>query len=540
MNINGSLVTEKNYSILNKNVDIWNGELPFKRGDKFPTKEMRERADISNTNRLLYENDMDEILNTFLTTFIETDPLYGWQLKELMARLPYNKTTVDYYAAMISGFTPFVNGTDKVDTILNTVVENSNLPASILEETRSRFLDQFSVYRMYTWKGTAKLQKLPSKNCVAFVNSKCTNEIEVVVVFNIYKTEFGNDVCEFIEYHDDGKVVKRVFNYSNGILGKELVEKRQEGMAFEGLNISPIIFCRHNVLSSGDIYGCDMFRYWNSSIVMAMRELQNIFRYDERCREIIRQVPNNALDKDNVTGRTLFVNRGTVPYNADADQKPDMKYVQPDPNMMVALINAFDAAMDTVSNSTGLGKVFFGIEKAGSNISAKSIEAMLYPTRLLVTLIRNELNEFIKEACTKMCAISGLGDIVSSDISINWRNSFPYDEAEHTNAIIERYNAKLLSRADAIVLLDDVPLRIAKQRAAELAGLPVDDDSVTIDRIDTIVEEHVEDSETNDVNTGSEFVESGATDDGDGAEHTNGDDLNNPKGPAWEYERLLL
>ena len=547
MNINGSIVKETDFGIINRNVDVWYGELPFKRGDKFPTRAMQERADISNTNRLLYENEVDDVVNQILQTLPEMSPIYGYQLREIIARLPYNKTSVEYYTAMIAGLVPFIDTSDNVDAALSYVIDNSNLDKSILDETRSRFLDQFSVFKIYSYNGALKLQKIPSKNCVAFVNSKCTDEIEVVVVFNIYKTEFGNSVCEFIEYHTDGKVVKRVFNYNNGTLGKEIVDKRQEGIAFDGLSISPIIFCRHNTVNSGDVYGIDQFRYWNSSIVMAMRSLQNICRYGEYCREVIRQVPNNAIDKDTTTGRSLFINRGTITYNSESEQKPDIKYIQPDPDMMAALINEFDAAMDSVSNSTGLGKVFFGIEKAGSNLSAKSLEAMLYPAKLICTLIRNELNAFIKEACVKMCEIAKVGKISQSDISVSWRNSFPVDEVEHTEAVIRRYEAKLLSKTDAIVILNDVPLRIARQKAQELDGKVLSDgddgnDSGNSDanKLDAVISDNINNSETNDVDTGAAFEESGASGVIVGGEHTNGDDLDNPNGPVWEYERPFM
>lgn len=439
---------------------------------------------------------------------------------------------------MICGYAPFVNGSDAVDTILNTVLENSNAASTILTETRSRFLDTHSVYKVYKHNGVAKLQSIPSKNCVAFVDKDNTAEISVVVIFNIYRTVKGSDVCEFTEYHEDGFIRKRVFNYSNGTLGREIEELADEGKAFDDVDVSPIIWCRHNTIDDSEIYGRDQFRYWDSSLVMAMRELQNLFRASEKCREIIRKVPNSAISKDNVTGRSMFLNKGTIGYDEAASENqngPDIKYVQPDYNMVQAAINAFDAAMDTVSNSTGLGKVFFGIEKAGSNLSAKSIEAMLYPTRLLVTLARNELSTFIKEITNKLSIISGFGEIDRADISINWRNSFPHDEKEHTDSVIARYKEGLLSKVDAIVILDDVPLRIAKQRAAELDGLSVDSQVDIIDCIDDVVESMADTNEA-DVNTDTELRASGGGESSVSDTYTNGDDIENPNAPLWETQ----
>ena len=535
--INGVYVKEKNYSIVNEDVDVWTGELPWKRGSVFPTKKIKERADISHTNRLIYRNEIDSVYNNILQVYPETDPILGYQLRELVARLPYNKTSVEYYVAMVAGLTPFINGKGMVDVILNSVVENTNLGIALIEETRSRFLDQFSVYRLYSYNDRIKIEKIPSKNCVAFVNREHLNEIEVVVVFNIYKTDKGNEICEFVEYHNNGDTVKRVFNYNAGTLGREIEEAREESKAFNDLDISPIIFCRHNVAEQSEVYGTDQFRYWDASLILAMRCVQNISRYGERCREIIRQVPDGAIDKDNRTGRAMFINRGTVEYRQDADNAPSIKYIQPDSNMMQAFINELDSAMDLVSNSTGLGKVFFGIEKAGSNISAKSIEAMMYPTKLSITLIRKELDTFIKEVCIKAGLIAGLTEIKDSDISVGWRNTFPFDEAEHTNAIIARFKEGLLNREDAIAILDDVPLRIAKQRAAEIAGIElVNNDGDK--KVEEAVDSNISSRENQGVSTGAAFEQSGETSD-TGDEHRNGDDLNNPEGPVWEWERPL-
>ena len=535
--INGVYVSEKNYSILEDDVDVWNGELPWKRGSKFPTAKIKERADISHTNRLIYNNDLDKVFNEILQVFPEMDPVWGYQLRELVARLPYNKTSVEYYVAMAAGLTPFINGKDSIDAIVNSVVENTNISSALLSEVRSRFLDQFSVYRMYAYNGTVKAEQLPSKNCVAFVNREHTSEIEVVVVFNIYRAEAGNDICEFIEYHSNGLTVKRVFNYNSGALGREIAELREERQAFDGLEISPIIFCRHNTINDNQIYGVDQFRYWDSAITMAMRCIQNICRYNEKCRELIRKVPDNAVDKDDRTGRSIFINRGTVTYKQEAENSPDIKYIQPDPNMMTSLVNALDVAMDSVSNSTGLGKVFFGIEKAGSNLSAKSIEAMMYGTKLSINLIRKELESFIKELCIKASLIAADKVVNSGDISISWRNTLPVDEGEHTNAVIARYKEGLLSREDAIVILDDVPLRIAKQRAAALAGIEAGENNIER-ALDEIVETRLSTREEQGVYAGTDFDQSGDAS-GAGVEHRNGDDLDNPEGPVWEWQRPL-
>jgi len=470
--INGKYKKETNFSIVPDSTNIWMGELPFKSGSKFPTEPIQTRADIFNTNDLLYENSIDDIYGQYLQVLPETNVLSGFMLRELVCRLPYHRNNVENWVGVICSILPSIEFdlNENIEQQLSKIVNNSNIKTIITDEIRSRFLYGFSCYKLSKYGEKVIIDTIPSKNVVLFANKEHIGEIEVVVVFNIYKSDKGSDICEFIEYHNSGLVRKRCFNYSNGILGREIVELREEGKAFENLDVSPIVVFRHNNINSNDIFGCDTFRFWDSSIVGAMRALQNLFRVGENVREIIRKVPESALSKDNVSGVTTFMNRGTISYNENTDNNIDIKYVQPDMAMIEAAIKVFETAMKSVSIDAGLGSVFFDIEKAGSNLSAKSIEAMLYPTRLRSNLIKEETNEGLIDLVKKIILV-GAGLIVDrSSIQIRWFNTFPHDVKEYTDAIMSRVVAEkpTLSVVDAITLLDNVSNYTAAKKAKEL------------------------------------------------------------------------
>ena len=194
---NMTYIEETNYSILSKKTDVWQGELPFKSGDVFPPASVKERALISNTNRLIYENDVDDIYANIISIFPEIDPMYGWQIREIITNLPYFKNSVNYWTGLIAGEPPVVDGDETVDIKINEVIENSNWGTIIQNEVRSRFMDVISAYRAdVDINDKPTIVAIEAKNLICDVSKIYTNSIEVNVVFNIYTDLDGQQYAE--------------------------------------------------------------------------------------------------------------------------------------------------------------------------------------------------------------------------------------------------------------------------------------------------------------------------------------------------------
>lgn len=532
--MNGSYETETNFNILSRDSDVWLGELPYKYGDTFPTSAIQERANMEYTNELLYENDIDKVYKSILSVIPETDIINGWQIREIVGRLPYFRNSVENWVALTMGKTPFINIRGALGPEIEKLINRTNIVSVMTEEVRARFLYGFSVYRIYDSDGRAMIERIPSKNVVLFANKEHTSVIEVVVVFNIYKGSTGSSVCEFLEYHRDGLIRKRAFNYSNRKLGREIKDAFSEGYWIEGVQTSPIIVCRHNNINMNDIYGVDQFRYWDASICGAMRALQNMFRAGERCRELIRKVPSSATQKNNITGQTSFINRGVIEYNENAERTPEVEYVAPDYNMMKAAIDEFEAAMRSVTVDTGLTSVFWSLERAGTNLSAKALEAMLYPTKLRLLMIQNEMSSDIEEIVLKCCRAAGYNDIDETSVSIVWRDAFPKDELEHTKAIMSRLESDhpTLTRKEAIRMLDDISVDAADALVSDIIAENAEYTAYEETEADSVAND-VTPSNVNQTLTANEDAAGG----GDGAvDNIGGDDIDNPDAPMWEYQ----
>lgn len=470
-NLNDNIIKmpEDNWSLVSNDTDIWPGELPYKIGDKFPTESIKERASISKTNKLIYENDTDQIYSNIISIFPEIDPTYGWQIREIVTNLPYFKNSVNSWVGLVAGDVPLVDSDETNDEALSSIIDRSNFAEFFQDEVHSRFIDTISAYRVdIDLNGDPVIVKIDTKNIVVFVNKDKPYDIEVTLVFSIYTDKNGRDLIDFVEYHYDGLIRKHTMFYSNGTIG-DYVKPVEESLAFGGkFKTSPIVVFTHNTIG-GQIYGTDQFRYWYPSMLAGMREFQNVLRLGERTREMIRKVPNSAIKKNPVDGSSTFMNRGTIGYTEGTDGgSPDIEYIVPKINMQEAL-NSLEKAVNQIAIDTQLGYAFFNLDKLGSNLSADSIRATLLPARLEAKRITTEMKNPIRKLIKKLGMLGGL-DINMNKLNIEFFDGFPRDDINDIRGIQLRLesNTPSISLEDAIMKLDRIPLRVARQKVKEI------------------------------------------------------------------------
>ena len=469
LNDNIIISKETNYSIVNEDTDIWDGELPFKTGDQFPTNEIANRANISKTNRLIYNNNVDDIYTNIISVFPEIDPNYGWQIREIITSLPYFKNSTNAWVGLIAGDSPLIDVDNELDIQVSELIEASNFAETMQNEVRSRFMDIISAYRVdVDITGKPLIIPIEAKNLICFVNKKIPSSIEVNVVFSIYKDEQGIEYIDFVEYHYNGIIRKHTMYYCDGKIG-EYAKDIEESLAFNGkYKVSPIVVFKHNTVNN-EIYGTDQYRYWSPSMLAGMRELQNILRLGERTREMIRKVPNSAIKKSPIDGSSTFYNKGTIGYDNNTEgNSPDIEYVVPEIRMEEA-VKALDQAIKQIGLDTQLGVAFFSLDGLGSRLSAESIRAAMFPARLEAKRMVTEMKPSVRELVIKLGYIADL-DISGAKMSIEFYDGFPKDELNDIKSIQSRLESSKpsITLEDAIMKLDRVPLRVAKQKAEEI------------------------------------------------------------------------
>ena len=467
-NQNLQYVQEDNWSVTSNSTDIWTGKLPFGRGSKFPTDEIRNRAKVSKTNKLIFDNDANEIFSSIISIFPELN-IYGYQIREIIMNLPYFKNCTNAWVGLVAGEPAMVDINSDDDVKISELLEKSNFASILQEEVRSRFMDVISAYRVdVDINGRPTFVPIKARNLIVYVSKDMPTSVQVVVVFSIYTDTDNREKVDFVEYHYDGLIRKTTYLYGNDTIG-DMIGEPQEERAFGGkFKTSPIILFKHNV-TAGEIYGTDQYRYWCPSILAGMRELQNVMRLAERCRDTITKVPDNSIKKDAVTGASYFFNKGTIGYKPDAEGKsPDIEFVVPEIRMQEA-IQALEAAVRQIGIDTQLGIAFFNVDKLGARLSGDSIRAALYPARLEAQRIGTEMLPSIKEMVIKLGYMADI-DISSARVSVEMFDGFPHDELNDIKSVQMRLesNTPSITLENAIMKLDHVPLRIAKQRAEEI------------------------------------------------------------------------
>lgn len=467
---NISVQNESDFRFINNNIDVWpdDDSFPFKPGDKFPTDRLVERANVSYTNRLLYNNKYGDVFNNILSVIPETDLVYAQRIKDIIADLPFFKIVVDAFVSICVSNNPLYDTPDALDQRVSDIIERSNLRGALESIIKSLFLDVVDAYRVTTnLDGDPILEQIPNKNMIIYNHPKYLSSMCCVLVSNVLK-----DKVEFIEYWYNGKIVKRVFKYGNGRLGEEI--SCEDGAAFGGKYAkSPIVVIKHNTDSMNDTYGHDQLSTWDGAVVALCRAFSNMMRLNERVREMLKVVPESSLSVLH-GGQAAFVNRGVITYpdGQDASQRPEVSYVIPEIKANIdACKETLERCIKMVSMSAGLSPAWFDPEKTGTNLSGKSLQVAMMPTLLKSKMLVNNIEDGVREIISKMACLYDI-DIKKSQIDITWFTGIDAEDEKETSEIIDiRLSNGTISKEDAIIKMDRVSRRIAKERAARLNGL---------------------------------------------------------------------
>lgn len=464
---NITLQTETDYSVKSNNVDIWPGEFPYKAGDKFPSERLKERADVSLTNKLLFNNDYNKIFGFMLNNIPEIDPVYGMQLREIVSNLPFFKTITDAYVSLCCSPMPIIDTPDGVDINISEVVHNSNVKGVIQSVFKSLMTDPIDAYKLgVDIGGNPVFQQIPVKNLEVFVSAE-----DLITPYCVNVSNVLTDKVEFISYYHDGRIEKRTFKYANGIIGNSVGEI-ETSEAFGGkYKESPIVVIKHNTDSINDVYGVDQFRYWDAGVVGLCRSLTNLFRLNERCREVIRKLPESAISRLS-SGASIYINRGVVSYpdGAKSNEIPEIEYLIPELKSNIdACLSTIEKTTKLLSTSSALSPVWFDFEKLGSNLSAKSIKAAMIPTSLRAQMMCDNMTPYIQDMIRKLALLVDI-EIDRNDVDIVWASTIGEDELDVIEIIERRIATHTMSIEDAIARLDRVPRRVARERANKLIG----------------------------------------------------------------------
>lgn len=462
------------YSLLDNLVDVYDGTFPYKEGSMFPTDKIKKRADLYNANVYLYNNLYDDVTNSFIAYMPFLDLFNRTQLNEMVTNLPDFKNSTDSWVNLTVGKPPEVELGDgdkqsQVDSLLR-IAEFGKAAKHIV---RSNIMGGNAVVRIDSdSKGHIKIMPIPLYCWEPRVSVNDSSEIAVNIVFNQYTMD-GAEYIQFITYSNNGVIETHTFEYNGNVLGKEIEKFSNRGRAFKDYDISPIVVFSHNVID-GNIIGVDDYRYWEASILATVRTLYNIMCVADKSREYVKVIPKNALDFDDESGTTIDMQKGAVCYEGDP---PVIEWKTPSLENIDNLIKVYEHNIQRVSIDTKLGLAFYDSMKLGSNLSAKAIEASMYPARIEANSLFTEIESSLKELVIKACLAGGI-ELDENDFSVSFSDSFPSDKSDIVTSVMRRYDSEkpTITLEDAIMQMDRVPMHVAKVRADDIKGIDDDKD----------------------------------------------------------------
>lgn len=468
-----NILTETDFSATPTGVDVWTGKNPFIGSTKqFPPPSLVERANISFTNNKLFENEIQEVFSDVINIYREISPLTGMQVHEIICGLPHFRNIEQYWQALIAGDTPIVEHSDReTSKKLADVLSKSNFSEFIATELSSRMRDVISAYSVTPKAdGSIHIGKIEAKNFTVFLSAEEEGTVEVILFSNIFQVTQSTEnmpagkYVQFIEYHADGLIRETICDYRNKKVGAVLSETEEQ--AYGGTHsVSPVVLFKHNTVGN-QIYGTDQYRYMASSVAGALRSLQNLLRLGESLRERLWYGSDKLTHKNPADGSSMFMLNGFAGIPEGIDNPVTPGYVGAKVPINEA-VEVFNKSIKSIAMDSKLGMVFFDIEKLGSNLSAKSIVAAMYPAQLEAKRVTQELSRPVIEIVRRMY-LAATGELLrAEDLSITWFDGLPVDEKEITETIQSRIGITL-TLEQAISRLDKVSSAVAFDKAEEI------------------------------------------------------------------------
>ena len=486
---NLSTLVEDNFSLVDENTMIWEGELPFVEGNVFPTKAIQDRANRIKTNDALYRNDrFYEIFNTlFNFNDSQVDVVTKQPILRTTPNLPDYALITDTWVDNLASKEPSIDGTDEVRISgVSSLLGATNFGSTYQNIIRASIFKYGNqpVRIDCAEGGNPRVVTMPTKTWIPFVSPSDPTSIEVNCFFNIYEKQ-KQKYIEFILYHETvekaGLIEKYTFYYGVGrgknqskTIGAQVDYQKDE--AFGGAGVSPIVVFT-GVNDGNSPYGIDQYSRWEASIVSSIKAFETVLVLLERSKEMIRVVPDSVTHRDEATGQTHYRQMGAIGIDTEEgrDASNYVHYAVPTIPLQQA-IEAWKETMTRVSRDTDLAYSIFDTRILGANATGKAVKASMAKTETKGNTYITLLNYPTKQLISKM-ALAGGYDLPLNDFSVYINNGFIRDD----ETVVEMVHKRLgngqasISLAKAIAIIDNIPMSEAQKYADELLGHPVQD-----------------------------------------------------------------
>jgi hypothetical protein len=443
-----SYVYDGNFSLTPAEADVFSADIHAP-GTAFPTHGLRDRAKICSTNDALYKNDIFRVFNEVLNIIPEREPITGQQIREIAQELPLFSKVEDTYKSLILAKPPIISVDKKYRDFVGTL-DVLSLSEKIMQSIMRYGTTAVNVS---VKDGKIVATVVPARCLTIYLSDDDFGSVKCYDISNIVDTDSGQQV-QFMTYFTDGSVNNSIFEFRGSFIGDELSSEN-----LDSFNACPI------VMVTGDAYTEDFYRRMYASACSVIRTFQNFMRLVERLREIIRELPQSALTvaKDG-SGSVIARLDGALGINEDTDKDPvRAEYKVPKVPIEQARL-AYKTAIEEFANDSMLGLSFFDLEKAGTSLSAKAIEALMIQAKLYASTVQTLIGEGLKRIIQVAIKNSIDADV---GVDVRWFDVFNFDTESFVKTVQSRVGSTL-TVAQAISILDYVGEDEAAERAVSI------------------------------------------------------------------------
>lgn len=391
---------EKNYSAFSVDLKVWKDGIPFKPGDDFPTKEMKDRANTNKTFGMLAASKLGPVIPRFASDMPDLSPFDVAKAQSINSGLPLFGIILSSYVSLIrpsfKGVT--VNGQDRPDIWEGMEVYLENIIKNMFT-----CCDRATLVRKHNDR--VDISVYTDKNIVLF---RTKEDERVVTITNVVSDENGKRL-ECISYMPDGKCVKDVFKYSGNKIGKHITDN-------ELIDEGRYIYFAKNGENNAD-YGDPELVKTVPAALGVIEAYKTYLRCTMQAKEEIKQLPSGALRKDPVTGMTSYIANGVITYNENnPDIKTDINLIRSNINFE-GIIKTLEQAWKELSNASRLSGVILGYERISGNASGRLLLASCIPTVKAVEEYIVRLTPEIKSLIVEIAKFSG-EDVSTADVEL--------------------------------------------------------------------------------------------------------------------------
>jgi hypothetical protein len=423
-------------------------------GNSFPPESERERLDMYNKNRLLFE---DKHFKVYEETLKRIERVVGnWQnVISYPIILNYQKVMSLKIADLLLGEAPIISSVDATEkTSLENIISNTDLINTAFQAAIdvSRYGD--GILKVFVKDGRGEIDVVQPAIWFPIVNQHNIHE----TLYHVLAWLYDKGTKLMVQIYTKGFVEERVYEMTNSehasLLGRVIGKLvSSTGLVNTGLNDFSLIQIP-NVLTSDRATGIDDYTSIDSIISDLMVRLGQIDRILDKHANPTMQGPDSAVEQDPASGEYRVKVGG---YISREQGDVEAAYLVWNGQLEMAF-KQIDKLQNLLYSQSEMGSAIFGdmLTMTGQVPSGSALQRLMLSPLKKVNRIRMRFDPAMKKALKLCSQLGGEGISLVVNPTINWQDGLPADAKEMAEVMMVRTaNKATISQQSAIKLLDN-------------------------------------------------------------------------------------